>query len=147
MDQIELLCREHLHIAEMARALEAVVGRDEPPDRLVFLHLRREFGRTLTAHLKREDWVIYPRMFGNGRAQVREAVGRYRLESAAFSTAFSDYNRDWTSLGIVGDWSGFRDETLAILASLRRRMHVEDHELFPLLAEEEAAAAPHRRAG
>lgn len=146
MDQIELLRQEHGRIAEMARELEAAVARDEPPDRVVFLHLRREFGRTLTAHLKHEDWVIYPRMFGNGRAEVREAAGRYHIESAAFSTAFSDYNRDWTSLRIAGDWSGFREETLAILASLRRRMHVEDHELFPLLAEEQAAA-PHRRAG
>jgi len=133
MDSMILLRLEHKRIASMAADLAAMVNQRTPPEPLMFLAFRRNFSRILAVHLAREDWVIYPRLLADERPDVRALAARLAAEALAFSEAFRDYGRRWTTNSIAADWPGFCKETLAILARLERRVHVEDTELYPLV--------------
>lgn len=133
MDDMTRLRCEHKRIASMAADLTAVVSQERPPDPLEFLAFRREFGRMLAAHLAREDWVTYPRLLADAGPRGRGLATRLAAEAQAFSEAFRDYGRRWTTVCIAADWLGFREETLTILARLLHRVEVEDRE-FHLLS-------------
>jgi hypothetical protein len=134
MNQIELLRREHQLIDLMAGELAAFVGEREPPEPVRFLHFRREFGRTLSLHLKREDWVVYPRLSAHACREVRDLASLFCSASAAFSAVFEAYNRAWTSANIASDWKGFQAATEGMLDSLLERIAMEEVQLYPLLA-------------
>lgn len=134
MNEIELLRREHRLIYLMAAELAGFVREGEPPEPVRFLHLRRKFGRTLSLHLKREDWVLYPRLRAHARREVRDLASPFCAASAAFSTAFEAYSRAWTSVSIASDWKGFQAATEAMLDSLHDRIAMEENQLYPLLA-------------
>lgn len=133
MDSMTLLRFEHKRISSMAADLTEIVNQRMPPEPLKFLTFRREFGRTLGVHLAREDWVIYPRLFADARPNVRALATRLAAEALAFSDARRDYDRQWSTVRIAGDWPGFRKETLKMLARLKQRVDVEDRELYPLV--------------
>ena len=146
MESMTLLRFEHKRIDSLAGELAAMVNRPAPPEPLRFLRLRREFSRTLAVHLGREDWVVYPRLFADPRPEVRALATPLAAEAAAFSAAFRDYSRQWTTVCIAADRAGFRKETLALLAGLRRRIHVEEGELYPLV-DDAGRDLPLRQAG
>jgi hypothetical protein len=133
MDSMMLLRFEHRQIASMAADLTSFVNQRIPPEPLEFLAFRREFGRKLATHLAREDWVIYPRLLTDPRPDVRALATRLAADASDFSEAFRAYSRQWITVRIAADWSGFRKETLAILARLQLRVHLEDRELYPLV--------------
>jgi hypothetical protein len=54
-------------------------------------------------------------------------------DALAFTIAFRDYCRRWTTTAIAADWAGFGKATRAILARLRHRIDSEDHDLYPLV--------------
>lgn len=133
MDRVETLCAEHRQIRILVGRLNEFIARSTPPEPLEFLYFRREFGRTLVRHLKKEDWLIYPRLKGSSRSGQQEIAARLCSELGSFEEAFGSYARRWTSGGISKDWPGFREETLAIMQLLQRRMVIEESELYPLV--------------
>ena len=133
MDRVETLCAEHRQIRILVGRLNEFIARSAPPDPVEFLYFRREFGRTLVRHLKKEDWLIYPRLKASGRSGVREIAARLCSELGSFEEAFGSYARRWTSIGISEDWPGFREETIAMLQLLLRRIALEESELYPLV--------------
>jgi len=130
---MDLLRMEHLRILAIADGLAAIARRSAPGNRLELFRLRGDLRRTLLVHLAREDWVVYPRLLASTRPQVHALAKRLAVQAAAFSAAFQAYGRKWTTASIEADWPGFRRETLDILAQLRQRIRVEDHELYPLV--------------
>ncbi|HYI47787.1 MAG TPA: hemerythrin domain-containing protein [Allosphingosinicella sp.] len=137
MDGMSLLRFEHTRIASMARELTAMASQSMPANQLALFRVRAELRKALTVHLKREDWVLYPRLLASERPEVCALAKRLGAEAVAFSSAFRDYCRQWTTVCIAADWLGFRKETLAILSQLQHRIHVEDHELYPLVGDED----------
>jgi hypothetical protein len=133
MDAMSLLRLEHRRIESLACDMIAIVEQRNQPDPLMFFRLRREFARILTVHLKREDWVVYPRLLASPQPEIRDLARRLGAEVAAFSSAFLIYSHRWTTVCIAADWPGFCKDTLAILARLRHWIHVEDRELYPLV--------------
>jgi hemerythrin-like domain-containing protein len=133
MDRIETLCAEHRQIRILVDRLSEYIARSTPPDPVEFLYFRREFGRTLVRHLKKEDWLIYPRLKASSRSGFREIAERLCSELGSFEEAFGSYARRWTSDGICKDWLGFREDTLAMVQLLHRRMALEESELYPLI--------------
>jgi hemerythrin superfamily protein len=131
MDRVETLYAEHRRIRLLLDRLNQFVARDAPPDPVQFLHFRREFGRTLTRHVKKEDWLIYPRLKASARPEAREVGARLCPEVGAFEAEFGSYARRWTSAAITLDWAGYRQETLAIIRALHLRMALEETELYP----------------
>jgi len=135
MESMVLLRLEHKRIASMAADLAAMVNQVEPAEPLRLFAFRREFGRILGAHLAREDWVIYPPLLTDARPEVRELAKRLAGEALAFTSAFREYCRIWTTVSIAADWPGFGKATRDILARLKLRVDVEDRDLYPLVAD------------
>ena len=146
MDGMDLLRLEHIRILAIADGLAAIARRSTPGNPLDLFRLRGDLRRALLVHLAREDWVVYPRLLASSRPDVHALAGRLVGEAAAFSAAFQAYGRKWTTASIEADWPGFRNETLAILAQLRQRIRVEDHELYPLVDDADQDPGP-RHAG
>lgn len=145
MDRIEMLCAEHRQIRLLLDRLARAVAGYAPPDPIQLLHLRREFGRTLTRHLKREDWLLYPRLRASSRPEIRKVATRLWAEIGSFENAFNSYERRWTSADICADWAGYRAETNEMIARLLLRMALEETDLYPLV--ESLGAAELRLAG
>ena len=141
-----LLRLEHIRIASMADDLAAMVDQPRLKDPARLGTYLEEFGRTLAAHLAREDWAVYPCLLTDKRPGVRALAGKLLDDALAFTTAFRCYCRDWTTESISADWPGFREATLLILAQLRLRVEVEDRDLYPLVAFAKPAP-PLRHAG
>lgn len=134
MENMTLLRLEHARISSMAADLAAMVDQETPADPLRLLAFRREFGRVLGAHLAREDWVVYPSLLTDPRPDVRRLARDLADDALAFTTAFRQYCRQWTTVKIAADWRGFRQATRAILARLEQRVAAEDRDLYPLVA-------------
>jgi len=135
MDGMTLLRLEHLRISSMAADLAAMVDAPAPADPVSLLAFRRQFARTLGAHLAREDWVIYPRLLADPCPEVRALARGLSDDALAFTSAFRDYCRQWTTIAITADWPGFGKATRMILARLQHRIGTEDRDLYPLVAE------------
>jgi Hemerythrin HHE cation binding domain len=135
MDGVEALRDEHREIRALVHRLGAHVAQSDPPDPVAFLHFRREFGRIVTRHLMKADWTLYPQLKVSSRPELRVAAMRLCAEIGSFEEAFGAYARRWTSSRIAGDWAGYREETLAVVRLLDRRMTLEECELYPLLEE------------
>jgi len=133
MDSIETLRSEHVGIGLMANSLATLAKGPIPSDCLELFRARGDLRRALLSHLSREDWVVYPRMLASNRPEVRALATRLAAGAAAFTSAFQAYSRRWTTPSITADWEGFRDETLAMLAALKRRISCEDDELYALV--------------
>lgn len=140
MDRTANLRSDHARIRALADRLGEALARPSPADPVQLLLLRREFGRTVTRHLKVEDWLLYPRLRSNCRPEVRAVAERLCAEVGAFEEAFGAYARRWTSLHISSDWAGYRADTAAMLDRLRRRMALEEEELYPLIEREPGEA-------
>jgi len=147
MEDMTLLRLEHVRISSMAADLVAMVDQERPADPVRLLAFRREFGRMLGAHLAREDWVIYPSLLTDTRPEIRALAGRLADDALAFTTAFREYCRLWTTVRIAGDWRGFGKATRAILARLQHRVTVEDRDLYPLVADGDEGEPCLRRTG
>ncbi|HTU09361.1 MAG TPA: hemerythrin domain-containing protein [Allosphingosinicella sp.] len=123
----------HWQLGALMDGFAAWLEHEAAPEPLGFLHFRRDFSRLLTQHLKREDWLLYPRLRASPRADLRAAAARIQTEIGAFETWFAAYGRHWTSARIAADWPGFRAETMEMLRRLRHRIALEETELYPLL--------------
>lgn len=149
MDRVETLCAEHGRIRILVDRMYEFIASSTPPEPVEFLYFRREFGRTLVRHLKKEDWLIYPRLRASDRSGLRETAARLYSELGSFEEKFGSYTRRWTSIEISKDWSGFREETITVMQLLLRRMALEESELYPLLDVSGPPAAhvgsPHER--
>jgi hypothetical protein len=60
MSQLTKLREDHAVLANLFKRLRGVVDSPQPPSQLVLFDLRRELVSTLIAHLKLEDWSLYP---------------------------------------------------------------------------------------
>lgn len=140
---------EHEDIADMARALIAIVEAPLPPDPLSFLRFRRDFGRVLTRHLKHEEWAVYPVLLNHRDGAVRATADALCRESQAFGAEFMAYARDWTADRIGREWDGFRATTRTMIGRLLDRIETEENRLYPLLDRPPSAMSPTpiRRAG
>src|ERR1700709_1808148 len=92
-----LLRLEHIRIASMADNLAAMVSQPTLTDPIRLCAYREEFGSTLTAHLAREDWAVYPCLLPDRRPHVRACARRLADDALAFTTDFRRYCRDWTT--------------------------------------------------
>lgn len=131
---VEDLMMQHEYIMRLAGDLEAIVAERGPTDATAILHIRQRFTQTLRAHLKQEDWAVYPELLRSGDPRVVTTAQAFRDEMGDLDAVLTTYANRWISGAIAADWPGFRRETNALLHALRRRATREDTELYPLLA-------------
>ena len=140
MADLAKLREEHAQLVAIVRRLGAIVEQPVPPYRLDLFDLRRELNSVLIAHLKAEDWILYPRLIESGDPQIA-AVGRaFSDEMGGLAAAFAAYNDKWSADSIDQDWPGYCSETSDIIDALTHRITRENRELYPLLERLDRAA-------
>ena len=140
MSDLAKLRQDHADIVRMVRTLEAAVGQPSPPPQLDLFDLRRQLTSTLIAHLKTEDWVLYPRLMASKDAATAAVGHSFNAEMTGIATAYSDYASRWGATAIEADWPRYCVETREILAALMNRIIRENRDLYPLLEAIEKAA-------
>lgn len=127
------LMLQHEYLATLGCALAALIAQPRAANDLAFYALRQRFSQGLRAHLKQEDWAVYPELLRSADPAVVEIARRFQGEMGGLHLALDTYSRRWSSATIAADWSGFCRDTETLLRALRRRADLEDNELYPLL--------------
>ncbi len=148
--EIERLSNEHRRLLTLAGHLGRHIAGAFPPDanaREDFNTVRTRFRTELIAHLKREDWVLYPSLLASGDRELTDTAQNFVGEMGHISDAFAAYSRQWLPDAIAADWPGYCAATKTLLAALAARIEREDAGLYPLALTVEAvdaraAAAP-----
>ncbi len=148
--EIERLRNEHRRLLLLAGQLGRHIAGAFPPEAKAwedFNAVRTRFRTELIAHLKREDWVLYPSLLASGDQQLADTAQNYVDEMGHISEAFSDYSRRWLPDAIAADWPGYCAATGALLGALAARIEREDAGLYPLALTVEAVHAQGGRPG
>ena len=140
MSELTRLREDHAKLARLFGTLGHVIERREPPPQLELFDLRRDLMGTLIAHLKLEDWALYPRLIESGDAQMFETGTAFKDEMGGLAPAFIAYCDKWNAPAIAADWAGYCSDTRAILDALLNRLTRENRELLPLIERLDRAA-------
>lgn len=140
MSQLKKLRDDHATLARQFRELREIVQSPSAPSTLVLFNLRRELVSTLLAHLKLEDWALYPRLIQSSDNQASDAGRRFQEEMGGLAPAFIAYCDKWSATGIEAGWPAYCADTLAIIDALENRLVRENRELLPLLERLDRAA-------
>ena len=140
MSELTKIREDHAVLAKLFRQLRGMVESSRPPSQLVLFDLRRELVSTLLAHLKLEDWALYPRLIASSDGAVSAAGRKFQEEMGGLAPAFVAYCDKWSATAIERDWPGYCADTRKILDLLENRLICENRELLPLLAKLDQAA-------
>lgn len=140
MSELDKLRDDHLLLANLFRRFREIIEQPAPPSQLVLFDMRRELLSSLLAHLKLEDWALYPRLVASSDSSISETGRRFQNEMGGLAPAFLVYCDKWSATAIESDWAGYCAETGGILDALENRLDCEDRELLPLLERLDDAA-------
>jgi iron-sulfur cluster repair protein YtfE (RIC family) len=140
MSDLVKLREDHAILARMFRQLEHVIAEPEAPAQIDLFELRHKLMSTLIAHLKFEDWALYPRLIESGDDEASTSGQAFKDEMSSLAPAFHDYCEKWTATTIPLAWESYCSATRSWLDALIDRLTRENRELLPLLARLDAAA-------
>lgn len=140
MSELSKLRDDHAKLAKMFRRLGEIIDQPSAPDRIELFDLRRDLVSTLLAHLKLEDWALYPRLIDSGDSEAASAGVTFKDEMGGLAPLFVAYTEKWHAGAITADWTGYCAETRGILDALINRLTRENRELLPLLERIERVA-------
>ena len=140
MSELFKLRQEHAQLVEIVGRLSKVINQPHPPAQNELYTLRRELSSTLIAHLKAEDWVLYPRLFASMDKKVAQTARAFSEEMGGLAQAYTAYADKWTATAIEQDWRGYCCDTAGIIEALTCRINRENRELYPLLEAMDKAA-------
>lgn len=133
MTDVAKLREDHAELVRLVRRLEMLIDRPTPPPALDLFDVRRQLTSTLIAHLKAEDWVLYPRLLASPDANVAATARAFNEEMGGLAAAFSSYCEKWAAAAIADDWVGYCADSRGIIEALTNRIVRENRELLPLL--------------
>lgn len=140
MTDILKLRQDHAELVRIVQQLATAIAQPAPPPQLELFELRRRLSSTLIAHLKAEDWVLYPRLLDSSDTAVAETARAFNEEMGGLAAAYAAHADKWNAGAIDGDWAGYCAESRAILDALTDRITRENRELYPLLEAIDKAA-------
>jgi hypothetical protein len=140
MSELVKLREDHAKLARLFRRLGELIEQPLPPPQMELFDLRHELVATLIAHLKLEDWALYPRLIQSGDAEVSSTGQSFKDEMGGLAPAFLAYADKWTAMSIHADWSAYCSDTRWILDALMNRLTRENRELLPLIERLDRAA-------
>ena len=140
MGDVRKIREEHATLVKILGRLSDAITRETPPPSVELYGLRRELTSTLLAHLKLEDWVLYPSLVKHADGEVAALGKRFNEEMGGLSAAFTAYSEKWGATAIDSDWSGYRADTAVIIEALTNRIIRENRELLPVAERIERAA-------
>jgi hypothetical protein len=140
MSQLTRLREDHAKLARLFARLGHVIEQTNAPSQLELFDLRRDLMGTLIAHLKLEDWALYPRLIDSGDAEMSGTGQAFKDEMGGLAPAFIAYCDKWNAPAIEADWAGYCSDTRTILDALLNRLTRENRELLPLVERLDRAA-------
>ena len=133
MTNIAKLRDEHFRLMATVRRLGALIERRKAPPTLHLFALRHELTTTLLAHLKVEDWLLYPPLIDNPDTQIAATARAFSDEMGGLAGAYRAHCEKWNASAISVDWAGYCVECRDILDALTIRITRENRELYPLV--------------
>lgn len=140
MSSLAELRNDHAELVTIVKQLEALIERDTPPPSVELFDKRRKLSGLLIAHLKAEDWVLYPPLLSSSDPQVAATAKQFIDEMGGLADAYTQFTQRWDALSIESDWAGYRAAARAIIGALTNRIIRENRELYPLLERIQRAA-------
>ena len=140
MSELSKLREEHASLARLFTRLAEFIDRPVAPPQVELFELRRQLASTLVAHLKLEDWALYPRLIESGDDEAAAAGRHFKEEMGGLAPAFLAYSNKWNAATITADWAGYCADTRGILDALTNRLTRENRDLLPLLERLDHAA-------
>jgi iron-sulfur cluster repair protein YtfE (RIC family) len=140
MTDLAKLREEHAQLVTIVTRLGHVIARPAAPPQVDLYSLRRELSSTLVAHLKAEDWVLYPRLMESKDPAVADTARAFSDEMGGLAAAYSAYAETWNATAIEADWPGYCAASKGIVDALTCRIARENRELYPLLEALDKAA-------
>ena len=140
MLNLQKLREEHAELVEIVGRLGAVVAGPKSPPIVELFNLRRELSSTLVAHLKAEDWALYPRLMASDDPDTAARAKGFSHEMGGLGAAYNLYAQRWDALSIAANWSGFCHESREIINALTTRIVRENRDLYPLFEALDKAA-------
>ena len=133
MPSLTRLRHEHDELLRIVRELGRMIAERDPAELVQLFHVRQAFASLLVAHLKTEDWVLYPRLLASKDRHVAATARRFIDELGGLADAYARHSHDWTAFTIAADWPGYCRDTRRMIDALERRIERENEELYPLL--------------
>ena len=140
MSSLAQLRNEHAELIKIVDELKALVGGDTPPAAVELFNVRRRLSGVLIAHLKAEDWVLYPPLLTCDDPEIAATARQFVDEMGGLAQAYSVFNERWDALSIESDWQGYRKAAGGIIEALTNRIVRENRDLYPLLERVQRAA-------
>jgi len=141
VSQLGRLREDHAKLARMFRELGEIVSKTAPPPQVELFELRHNLVSMLLAHLKLEDWALYPSLIDSGDDELSTAGQAFKDEMSGLAPAFIAYCDKWNAGAIDAEWTAYCKDTRAILDALMNRLARENRELLPLLERLDCNAA------
>ncbi|HEY0629251.1 MAG TPA: hemerythrin domain-containing protein [Sphingomicrobium sp.] len=140
MSSLAELRNEHAELVTIVKQLETLIDRDTPPACVDLFNVRRRLSSLLIAHLKAEDWVLYPPLLSSDDPQVAATARQFVDEMGGLAQAYTVFSERWDALSIESNWAGYRKEAGGIIEALTNRIIRENRDLYPLLDRIQRAA-------
>ena len=140
MTDVAKLREDHAELVKLVRRLGSFIDQPSPPAALELFDLRRQLTATLIAHLKAEDWVLYPRLLAGPDPKIAATARAFNEEMGGLAAAFSGYCDKWSAAAIGADWAGYCADSRGIIDALTNRILRENRELLPLIDRLDRAA-------
>ena len=140
MTDVAKLREDHAELVKLVRRLGSFIDQPSPPAALELFDLRRQLTATLIAHLKAEDWVLYPRLLASPDPKIAATARAFNEEMGGLASAFSGYCDKWSAAAIGADWAGYCADSRDIIDALTNRILRENRELLPLIDRLDRAA-------
>lgn len=140
MSSLSQLRNEHAELVKIVGDLQALIDRDTPPPSVELFDVRRKLSSVLIAHLKAEDWVLYPPLLACDNPQIAATAKQFVDEMGGLAQAYSAFNARWDALAIESDWAGYRKEAGGIIEALANRIIRDNRDLYPMLEKDLRAA-------
>ena len=140
MSSLAELRQDHADLVTIVTELQSLIEADQQPSAVELFDVRRRLASRLIAHLKAEDWALYPPLLESSDAEVAATARRFVEEMGGLAQAFSAFMERWDALSIQSDWPAFRQDCRGIIDALTTRIVRENRELYPLLERLQRAA-------
>jgi len=140
MSSISQIHHDHTELVKIVDEWEAMIDRDTPAPTVELFDVRRRLSSLLIAHLKAEDWVLYPPLLESSDAEIARVARQFVDEMGGLAAAYNIFMERWDALGIQADWATYKKEAFGISKALANRIVREDEELLPLVERASRAA-------
>ncbi len=133
MTDLTKLRDEHSEIVKIVGKLRYLISQPSPPPQLHLFALRHELSATLIAHLKTEDWILYPELMASADTRVAAIAREFSEKMGGLARAYRDHCQSWSADAIAADWAGYCSASRGLIDALNSRITRENRDLYPLL--------------